>query len=426
MSVIVTLDQMEAMGTGASKPALLSAIADLITTQGDRFYLDTAIRVIHFLGQCAWESAYFSNIEENLNYSAKRMTQVWPKHFKTLEAAKPYANNPKALANFIYGSTSIAKDLGNTEKNDGWNFRGRGIKQLTGRYNYTKFNKWIHQFFPDAPDFVKNPDKVLELPWAVMSAVWFWVSNKVYELADKDDATAVTKRINGGTIGLKDRIVATNKAKKIFFEVKASTLVEKKPRKADPELREYQAKLKQIADYKGMSEFDPGKADGWHGTKTESAIRAFQLNTGKLKVDGVLGKETREAIDNVVAIINTGKQSTIADDLEVAETPTPPAEPEEVPVSIPTKLVQVLDKPIVEDKSLWTLITGGGGVATFIYNSGQSLVSWFNSMSPVVQVTILLLFAIATYLIAKNILDFYKARKGLKELKKKNEDLLSE
>jgi putative chitinase len=424
MSIQVTLDQMEDMGIGASKPALLSSIADLITNRGDEFFLDTVLRVVHFLGQTAWESNYYSNLEENLNYSAKRMTQVWPNHFKTLAAAKPYANNPKALANFIYGSTSIAKSLGNTQKNDGWNFRGRGIKQLTGRANYTRFNTWVHKYYPDAPDFVKDPDKVLDLPWAILSAVWFWVDKKVYLAADRDDATAVTKTINGGTNGLKERIVATNKAKKIFVAVKPSVLVEKKPRKADPELKEYQDKLKRIADYKAMPEFDPGKIDGWHGKKTEDAIRAFQLNTGKLKVDGVLGAETREAIDNVIAVIDTGKQTSVAEDIVAAETPVPPAEPEEVPVSIPTKLVQVLDKPIVEDKSLWTLITGGGGVATFLYNSGQSVVAWFNGMSPIVQVTILLLFAIATYLIAKNILDFYKARKGLKELKKKNEELI--
>jgi len=419
MSITLTVAQMKAMGTGASKPALLSAIADVITNDGSKFFLDTANRVIHFLGQVAWESGYFTLVEESLNYSAKRMMAVWPTRFKTLESAAPYANNPRALANFVYGSR-----MGNKAgTDDGYKFRGRGIKQLTGRENYTLFNKWVHTQYPDAPDFVKNPDMVAQLPWAVLSGVWYWVKNKVYQYADKDDATAVTKAINGGTIGLKERTVATNKARSIIIDVKPSVLKEKKPSKPDQVLKSYQAKLKEIADYKKLPELDPGKIDGWHGAKTEAAITAFEKNAG-IKVNGILDDETKLAIDNVIAVIQVGKETTIADDLEDAETPTPTVEPEEVPVSIPNKLVDVLDKPIVQGKSLWALITGGGAFGTFFYNTGIGLVNWFNNMDPIVQVTILVLSVIAIYLLIANVRDFWRARKGLKELKKNNREAL--
>jgi len=164
------------------------------------FKIDTALRLSHFLAQCGHESAGFKAIQENLNYGAKGLLGIFKKYFPTEAKALQYERKPEKIANLVYGSR-----MGNGDEvsGDGYKFRGRGYIQLTGKNNYVAFGKSINE------DIAANPDLVAT-KYPLLSAAWFWSSNSLNALADKgaDDAsvTAITKRVNGGTIGLPDRI----------------------------------------------------------------------------------------------------------------------------------------------------------------------------------------------------------------------------
>lgn len=158
----------------------------------------------HFFGQCAHESGNFKVFSENLNYSADGLTKIFKKYFPTLAAAQPYARKPEKIANKVY-----ANRMGNGPESsgDGWKYRGRGPIQLTGKDNYTAFGADIGR-----PDVVTNPDLVVS-ELAFESALWFFRKNGLLAIADKGvtDAviTQITKRVNGGTHGLDDRLKKT-------------------------------------------------------------------------------------------------------------------------------------------------------------------------------------------------------------------------
>ncbi len=158
--------------------------------------ITTPLRVAGFLSQIGHESGGLAMLEENLNYKAETLMRVWPRRFPTLEFAQQYARNPQKIANSV-----CANRMGNGDEasGEGWKYRGRGLKQLTGKDNYTAFSKAI------GTDFVASPDLLLEPVNAALSAGWFWSANNLNELADKGDVPAMTKRINGGTIGLDQR-----------------------------------------------------------------------------------------------------------------------------------------------------------------------------------------------------------------------------
>ncbi len=164
------------------------------------FKIDSALRLSHFLAQCGHESAGFKAVQENLNYGAKGLLGIFKKYFPTEAKALQYERKPEKIANLVYGSR-----MGNGDEasGDGYKFRGRGYIQLTGKNNYAAFGKAINE------DITANPDLV-STKYPLLSAAWFWSSNSLNALADKgaDDAsvTAITKRVNGGTIGLPDRI----------------------------------------------------------------------------------------------------------------------------------------------------------------------------------------------------------------------------
>lgn len=161
-----------------------------------RYKIDSVRRVAAFLAQMAHESGLIPGREENLNYSAKRLTEVWPSRFPTLAAAQPYANNPQKLANRVY-----ANRMGNGDEasGDGWRFRGAGPGQLTGRSNWTGFGKANNM----TPDQAVEYGRTLE--GGVMSFGWFWETNGLNALADTPGVEDETRKINGGTHGLADR-----------------------------------------------------------------------------------------------------------------------------------------------------------------------------------------------------------------------------
>jgi len=165
----------------------------------EKFGIDGPLRLSHFLSQCAHESGNFKFVKENLNYSADGLRKIFPKYFPTLEAANKYARQPEKIANKVYGSR-----MGNGDEasGDGFKFRGRGYIQLTGKDNYTAFDKFVDD------DILANPDLVAT-KYPLTSAAFFFHKNKLWEVCDRghsdDVVTAVTKRVNGGTHGLADR-----------------------------------------------------------------------------------------------------------------------------------------------------------------------------------------------------------------------------
>ncbi len=176
------------------------SVISQIPETAKKFNITTPLRLAHFLSQCGHESAGFTAKSENLNYKAKGLTGIFKKYFINESVALPYEKQPEKIANKVY-----ANRMGNGDENsgDGYKFRGRGFIQLTGKDNYKNFSKFIGE------DTISNPDLVAT-KYPLSSAAFFFDSNKLWSICDKgaDDATvtAVTKRVNGGTIGLPDRI----------------------------------------------------------------------------------------------------------------------------------------------------------------------------------------------------------------------------
>jgi len=168
-----------------------------------KYDISTPVRQAFFVGQCAHESNNFTKLEEGLNYSASRLMAVWPSRFPTLDAATPYANNPEKLANKVYGGRA---DLGNKEDGDGFKFHGRGCIQLTGRDLYERCGEAI------GADLINQPQLLVDPRYAALSAAWFWNKKGLNALADSKDYDTMTKRINGGLLGLDDRKAKIAKA----------------------------------------------------------------------------------------------------------------------------------------------------------------------------------------------------------------------
>jgi putative chitinase len=176
------------------------AVIAMIPDTAAKFGINTPLRLAHFLAQCGHESGGFRLTQENLNYSAKGLNGIFKKYFPTEAAAAPYNRNPQKIANKVY---SNRMGNGTEASGDGYKFRGRGYIQLTGKDNYTAFGKSI------GVDMTANPDLVAS-QYALLSAAWFFTKNGLHKMADEGAGdvvvTKITKRVNGGTIGLPDRI----------------------------------------------------------------------------------------------------------------------------------------------------------------------------------------------------------------------------
>ena len=176
------------------------AVISMIPDTAAKFQINTPLRLAHFLAQCGHESGGFRVTSENLNYSAKGSMGIFKKYFPTEAIANAYQRQPQKIANKVYANRMLN---GDEASGDGYKFRGRGYIQLTGKDNYTQFGKAIGEDIPSNPDSVSGK-------YALLSAAWFWSKNGLNKLADggATDAvvTSITKRVNGGTIGLPDRI----------------------------------------------------------------------------------------------------------------------------------------------------------------------------------------------------------------------------
>jgi len=176
------------------------AVIAMIPDTAQKFQINTPLRLSHFLAQCGHESGGFKATQENLNYSAKGLRGIFGRYFPTDALAEQYQRKPESIASRVYGGR-----MGNGPEatKEGYKFRGRGYIQLTGKDNYTAFGKAINE------DVISNPDLVSS-KYALLSAAWFFSKNGLHKMADEGASdtvvTKITKRVNGGTIGLPDRI----------------------------------------------------------------------------------------------------------------------------------------------------------------------------------------------------------------------------
>ena len=260
-------------------------------------------RIASFISQCAHESGDFRLLEENLNYKEETLLRVFPRYFGPgKQNAAEYAKNPEKIANYVYMDKNRSANgaLGNTQEGDGWRFRGRGLKQVTGRSNYTTFGKAIGKTAEEVAEYLETKEG------ALVSALWFWQSRGLNEVADTGDVAKVTKIINGGDIGLPDR-------RKRYDEALA-VLAGQNPTgndrgsgggEGDRQDRgqgggggERQGGGSQIlrvgsrgAEVAALQKALGITADGNFGPGTEKALRAWQQSQG-LTPDGVAGPKT--------------------------------------------------------------------------------------------------------------------------------------
>lgn len=176
----------------------------------EKFQINTPLRLCHFLAQCAHESGNFKAVNENLNYGPVGLLKTFPKYFPTGEKAEAYGRQPEKIANLVYGNR-----MGNGPESsgDGFKYRGRGYIQLTGKVNYEAFDKVVEENIIEHPDLVATK-------YPLLSAAWFWNSRQLNIVADKGatelEVAAITKKVNGGKIGLVDRIKHFNEFYKIL------------------------------------------------------------------------------------------------------------------------------------------------------------------------------------------------------------------
>jgi putative chitinase len=202
---MITEEQIK-HGYPSSDSDVVSALVSSLETLAEKYEINSALRLAHFLAQTAHESGGFRVIEENLNYSADGLSKIFPKYFRDKDP-NDYARQPEKIANVVYSSR-----MGNGDEasGDGYKFRGRGLIQLTGRSNYTSLSGDLGVELDSVVEYLGTPEGAVE------SAAWFWHKNGLNKLADADDVTAVTKKINGGTIGLEDRQKHTEEFKQIL------------------------------------------------------------------------------------------------------------------------------------------------------------------------------------------------------------------
>ena len=171
-----------------------------LTETFEKYDISTTKRQACFIGQAMHESGGFKHLVENLNYSEQGLMRTWPSRFPDIDIAEKFAHNQEKIANKVYGGR-----MGNTEEGDGYAYRGRGIFQLTGKENYTNCGQGIGK------DLIAHPEMLQEPLGASLSAGWYWNKRSLNQYADTMDIETMTKKINGGVIGLEDRKAKINK-----------------------------------------------------------------------------------------------------------------------------------------------------------------------------------------------------------------------
>ena len=264
-----------------------AALVDILPKYG----ITTQRRLAHFVSQCAHESNNFKSLEENLNYREETLLKVFPRYFGAGKRnAAEYAKNPEKIANYVYMDEFRSSKMGNVNEGDGWRFRGRGLKQLTGRDNYTRFGKSVGMTAEEAAVYVATEKGAIE------SACWFWNANNLNEIADTDDVTRMTKKINGGDIGLADRQSRYANALSVLGGKISSTPSSTNSQITDAVTQSTVLRVGSKGDLvKKMQAVLGVTADGDFGPGTERAVKAWQTSKG-LTADGVVGPKTLAAM----------------------------------------------------------------------------------------------------------------------------------
>lgn len=265
--------------------------------------LDAVTRLQYFLAQLGHESNGLTSREEGLNYSAARLMETWPSRFPTLDIAKQYERNPEKLANFVYGGR-----MGNVNPGDGYRFRGRGYIQLTGRETYREVGRVAGLDLETNPDLAAKPENAIRIACA------YWTWKNINPACDVSDFTAVTKKINGGTIGLNDRLHWLSKVKTVVNAPPGTTPAKPAPTTtsttstspskpkptpvsgeseadglANTAVLEAQKKLTRLGYYKGV-------VNGIYNQMMRAALWAFQKDED-LPQTGRLDTRTREELN---------------------------------------------------------------------------------------------------------------------------------
>ena len=212
----ITAQQIRRAVPDVSK-ANIDAFVNTFNEWSDRFGINTNKRVIHFLSQVCTESGAFKFTEENLNYSADGLMKTWPTRFKTREFASRYARQPEKIANYVYANRM---GNGNEASGDGWRYKGRGFIMITGRDGYQSYAG--SEFC--VGDLMSHPEWLAKSPGCTKSAMWYWWKNNLSDIADRDDGgaigeeivTQITKKVNGGYIGLQTRLFYYRRFRKEF------------------------------------------------------------------------------------------------------------------------------------------------------------------------------------------------------------------
>ncbi len=278
---LLTVDQLRAMIPSNKE---VEAWCEELNKALPKYDITTDQRIAGFVSQCAHESMDFNAMSENLNYREETLNKVFPRYFGPGKRnAAEYAKNPEKIANYVYMDEFRTSKLGNTQPGDGWRFRGRGLKQLTGRDNYTRFAKDYSMTAEEAAVWVETKEG------ALASALWFWNTNKLNPIADTGDVAALTKKINGGNIGLADRQARYAKAMAALGG-KISAAAPVNPQITDSVTQVLRKGSKGALVKKLQAALNVG-ADGDFGQGTENALKKWQARNG-LTADGVAGPKT--------------------------------------------------------------------------------------------------------------------------------------
>ena len=189
---MITPEQLQQLGIKKDS----AEYSDILNNLLPKYDIDSPQRIAAFIAQCSHESGHFEKLIENLNYGAKGLVMTWPKRFTSTDQVNKYARQPEMIANFVY-----ANRLGNGDElsGDGWKYRGRGLIQLTGKYNYQKFADTVGMDLEQVTRYLETKQGATE------AACLFWKNNKLNSYADVGDIKGMTKVINGGYIGLPER-----------------------------------------------------------------------------------------------------------------------------------------------------------------------------------------------------------------------------
>lgn len=262
---------------------------DIATELFPSYGLTTINRIAGFMSQAGHESGDFKVIQENLNYSEQNLLKTFSRYF-TKATAKQYARKPEMIANHVYDDANRTNKLGNTQVGDGWRFRGRGLIQLTGRWNYDKFGESIEKTAEEAAVYMETKRGAME------SALWYWKSNNINRFADADDIKGMSKAVNGGDIGLADRTQRYNKNKDIMSVSKSfpSSVNDQITDSVTQITTQITDSVTAIVGIQRGSKGDIVKAvqkalkigiDGVYGITTEAAVRSWQ-RTNRYPVTG--------------------------------------------------------------------------------------------------------------------------------------------